>query len=174
MDESSESVEPRSRPAGVTIISILAIFFGFVGFCCVPFSIFSIVAGRPSPYMVIPAGAGYFILLFTNVISWIFSIVSIVLGVGLWGLKEWARKGTVAYCLFQIVFGIVGTVLNLIFIAPAQAANIPPTWQFSAESYRLTVMIATPLCPSILILIHILIAVYLTRPKTKLMFAPMD
>ena len=162
--------EPRVRPAGVTIVAVLAILFGLLGTCCLPVNmVFLFMAGNDPKYAA-AVGGNVFFMAALYFVFWIISILLTSIGFGLWGLKSWARMAAIIYCVVYALLGTVGGVINAIFYAQKSAEVLPPNWQFSAESYRVVVLYVSPACTCFMILIHIAIAVYLTRPNVKVAF----
>ena len=108
-------------------------------------------------------------------IGWITSAILAALGFGLWGLKEWARKGSIVYTIFMILYGIIVGVISAVFILPKQmeitllAQGVPLASKDTAVWIAIAVQAGIS---CVMILIEVLIAFYLTRPKVKAAFAP--
>ncbi|HXZ28517.1 MAG TPA: hypothetical protein VEG08_11030 [Terriglobales bacterium] len=98
------------RPTGVTVISILY-FLGalFLTLCAVVFIGMMSVAGlgarahEMGPLAVL-AGLGAV----AGVVCLIFAVVAVVVGWGLWSLKEWARIVALIFSGLGLVGGVVG------------------------------------------------------------------
>jgi hypothetical protein len=56
-------------------------------------------------------------LMFCSVIGFACAVLLIVTGIGLLKLKPWARVWTIRYGLFAIGWGILGMIVNIIFIS---------------------------------------------------------
>jgi hypothetical protein len=106
------------RPPLVNIFGILNIVFGVIGILGVIFSIvvFAFTDGMDdSASKIMRENEFYGVWIKWNMPLGIrTSAALIVAGVGLLKLKEWARKLSVAYAVYGIVFGIVGLVVNYV------------------------------------------------------------
>ena len=110
------------RPASVTVFGVLNIVFGALGFVAIIFSAIML--------MVLPAGStannvleimrnspGYAMWMKMAIPLGILAAgVSIAAGIGLLKLKGWGRTLSIGYGIYSIVAGIVGVMLNFVFI----------------------------------------------------------
>lgn len=99
----------KQRPTSVTVFGILNIVFGGLGLLCMPFTL---IASFVFPDVLHPSAGFKMWIIFTSVVSLGCSIWLLVLGIGLLNLKRWSRTGSIAYGWFQIVFGIIGLIVN--------------------------------------------------------------
>jgi hypothetical protein len=105
-----------ARPTSLTVFGVLNIVFALLSMLCLPFNILSATAGGgPLGEML---GRGFRTwLLFSHTLQFVMSAMLLVLGVGLLRCAEWARKGTVVYGWFAIVYGIAGTIATVSMLA---------------------------------------------------------
>ena len=177
MDEVIHDVEPepKSRPAGVSIVAVLALIAGFFGVCLSPLSIGQMLVAKEPMYAAMRADATmYYVTVVGGAVGWFVSLGVIALGFGLWKLKEWARAGTVVYCIFAAVWAVVGGALNMIYITPKAMqiafANTPSPNKIPAEMIK-NIVLVSQITAVVLTLvmcgIYIFIAVYMAKPTVK-------
>ena len=102
------------RPPSVTVFGILSIIFGGFGLLCTPFALigaFTSVKGFHEAawykgWLVVCSGAN------VGGAIWLLAI-----GIGLLGLRRWARSGTVAYAWFIIVLKILDLMAGVVAVA---------------------------------------------------------
>lgn len=98
----------KSRPLGITILALLAILSGLFAVCAglVAFGAFGVgVLGS-----LLGAGSGGGALI-GGIYGVVWGSVSILLGLGLWQMRSWARLGTIivqAINLLYAVFALIG------------------------------------------------------------------
>ena len=135
-----------------------------------------ILAGDPGNVAIRADSTIYYYSIFGNAAGWIMSIILALLGFGLWGLKEWGRKGSVVFAIFSIVWGLLNVGGYLVFVAPrmAQIMSASAGQQVPPEFIKWYSMAIVPGCACILLCFYIFVAIYLTRPKVKAAFQRMD
>jgi hypothetical protein len=141
------------RPTGVTIIAILMILFGLLVTLAALVGIVLVQAFWDIVWESMPLLAGlYYAVL-------IFSILLVVFGAGLFTMKSWAWKGTVAIVLVHLIV----LVLFILYpsLAPAEAAGAEAR---AALGIWLGVLCGVPL------LIDITVLIYLLLPGTRTAF----
>lgn len=110
----------RSKPVSVIVFGILNIVLGALGLFGALFSLFLFYNVEDSSNPVIKIMAEHpLYLAFTKisiVISSIFVVLLIASGIGLFLLKPWARLCSLAYAIITIVMGIIGLILNFLFL----------------------------------------------------------
>ncbi len=170
--------EPRVRPTGVSIIAVLAILFGIFNFCYTPVGLGQLLLQSDPIYVSMRNDpVVYYFSMVGGVIGWFLSIVLIVLGTGLWKLKDWARSSMAIYAVLAALWTIAGGTLNMIYIAPktmeiamaAQPQKLPP------EALKMMTLVMYGMGGCFLVLffgVYIGIAVYLTRANVKEAFRP--
>jgi hypothetical protein len=108
------------RPTSVTVFGILNIVFAVFGVFGLIFSmaLFHLPADSDNPVVkLIHENATYAAWLKAGILLGVPSCLALlVAGVGLLCLKSWARILSIAYAIYAIVFGILGTVVNFIFM----------------------------------------------------------
>jgi hypothetical protein len=110
----AEPYQGAERPAAVTVFGILNIVFGALGLLSMPCALFFMFA-MPGKVMN-PTRAVKAWLLFSSLIGFVATILLIITGIGLLNLKAWARKWAVGYGWFAIIWGVLGTIMNLILM----------------------------------------------------------
>lgn len=135
---------PKKRSKGVTILSIWLIFSGATG----------ILGSTRAGYFAPP-------IIALNT-AWLIS--AIICGIGLFLLKEWARKVTITLYAFSMVLGIF-FLLRLGHIQWAQI--IPDITQAQKTTIILTVSF-------IWLAWFLFIFFFLTRPQVKKQFKEVD
>lgn len=149
-----QSVHPQ-RPTSVTVFGILNIVFGTMGLMCMPVGLIAMFA---MPQVAHQAAMPRAWLLLSSAIGLASTILLIIVGIGLLYLKAWARKGSVFYGWFAIIWGIIGTGLNIWFMT----SRI----QGSAEMV-LPSMIGGA-CGGLIGLIYpVLLIIFMQRPNVK-------
>jgi len=108
------------RPTAVTIFGILNMVFavfGFIGLIA-SMAMFFLPASSSNPVMkVINESPTYATWLKVCIPLGVLSSAALLAaGIGLLGLKSWARKLSIGYAIYAIVFGILATVVNSIFL----------------------------------------------------------
>jgi hypothetical protein len=109
-------VTPR-RPASVTVFGILNIIFGSLGLICLPFSLL-ITFGVPQ--MWDPSDIAVIWIIVIHAVGLITTIFLLTLGIELLRLRAWARKWTLVYGWFSIVWAVIGTIVNLLLITSGE------------------------------------------------------
>lgn len=108
------------RPVSVNVFGILNIVFALFGvFGAIgTISLFSATDVSSNPVVRImlenPTYAAW--LKLTIPLGLLASVVLLATGIGLLLLKSWARKLSIAYAVYAIVFAIIGTVVNFMFL----------------------------------------------------------
>src|SRR5436309_11142195 len=109
------------RPTSVTVFGVLNIVFGVIGV----FSLFGTVAlffmsaeSSTNPVIKIMASSPAYAtwLKLTIPLGLLGAVANIAAGIGLLKLKEWGRKLSIAYGVFALVMGVVGIVVNFIYL----------------------------------------------------------
>lgn len=102
------------KPISITVFGVLNIFFGGLGLLFSSLVTFGLVTAGDTSKMA----SGYKIfLLFMNVVGFGFSIWLLTLGIGLLGMKGWARRGSVLYGWLGILLSITEAAVNFLAIS---------------------------------------------------------
>jgi hypothetical protein len=110
------------RPSSVTVFGVLNIVFGALGILGIIFSAISLMIISPNathnPVLEIMRNSpGYAVWMKIAIpLGFLAAGVSIAAGIGLLKLKNWARILSIGYAIYTIVTGIIGMVLNYIFL----------------------------------------------------------
>ena len=108
------------RPVSVTVFGILNIVFAGLGVFAMigTIALFSLPGTSNNPVVRImresPAYAAW--LKLTIPLGLLTCVALLVAGFGLLRLKSWARKLSIGYAIYAIAFGILGIVVNFIFL----------------------------------------------------------
>jgi hypothetical protein len=108
------------RPTSVTVFGILNIVFAVFGVfgLIASIALFFVPAGSNNPVIKImhenPAYASW--LKICIPLGLLSCAALLAAGIGLLCLKSWARRLSIAYAIYAIVFGILGTVVNFMFL----------------------------------------------------------
>jgi hypothetical protein len=110
----------RALPTSVQVFSILNIVFGVLGLCGMV-AAGALLAGPalgPNPALDAMQQSGFF-RVFTIVglvLGFLAAVVLVASGIGMRGLKPWARKAAIGYALYAILSVIAGTVVNAVYV----------------------------------------------------------
>jgi hypothetical protein len=108
------------RPTSVTVFGILNIVFAALGVLGLIASIalFFMPSDSNNPVIkIMHENAAYALWLKVCIPLGVLSCAALLAaGIGLLRLKPWARKLSIGYAIYAIVFGIVGMVVNFIFL----------------------------------------------------------
>lgn len=108
------------RPTSATVFGILNIVFAAFGVCGLVASValFSMPQGSDNPVLKImrenPAYENW--IKMSIGIGVVGCVALLVAGIGLLGMKPWARKLTIGYAIYAILFGLLGLVVNYIYL----------------------------------------------------------
>jgi lysylphosphatidylglycerol synthetase-like protein (DUF2156 family) len=105
------------RPAAVTVFGILNIIFGSMGLVCLPVSLLATFA---MPQIWDPSDIAIIWLIITHIVGLICTVFLLTLGIELLRLRAWARKWSLVYGWFAIVWGVIGSVVNLLLITSGE------------------------------------------------------
>ena len=111
---------PSAVPTFVKVFSILNMVFGGLGLLCSPFAF----VGIPATLRMMgdtPLLRGW--LMFSAVWSLLGAGVLLASGIGLWGLKAWARKLAVFYAALAIVMGLIAVTVTVASIGSNSAMH---------------------------------------------------
>ena len=107
------------RPTSVTVFGILNIVFaalailGLIG----SIALFFVPAANNPVIKIIHENPFYAAWLKISILLGLLSCSALLAaGIGLLRLKSWARTLSIVYAIYAIVFGILGTVVNFIFL----------------------------------------------------------
>ncbi len=110
-----------NRPTSVTVFGVLNIIFGALGLLSIVFSAAMFFA--PQPDMSNPAIRIFsrtpILMLWMKVGVVLGSVTSVAVlasGIGLLQLRPWARTASIIYGVYAIIMGMVGTVINYLFL----------------------------------------------------------
>lgn len=174
--------EPRVRSTGVSIIAVLAIIFGVFNFCCAPIGMGQML------FLKDPVNASmrndsmlYYSTMVGGAINWFLAIILMTLGIGLWQLKEWARKGMVIYAILISLWTLLSGTFSMIYVTP-KAMEIAMAAQMAAQNQKMpadamkmvmfSTMAATGCMLVLIFCVYIGVAIYLTRARVKDAFRP--
>lgn len=149
-----QSFHPQ-RPTAVTVFGILNIVFGTLGLLCMPVGLIAMFA---MPQVAHQAATPRAWLLLSSAIGLACTIFLIVIGTGLLYLKAWARKGSLVYGWFAIIWGIIGACINVGFMVSRVGGN--------AETVVPSMI--GGVCGGLIGLIYpVLLVIFMQRPNVK-------
>ncbi len=90
-------------------------------------------------------------------------LVLLVAGIGLLRLKEWARKLSIGYAIYAIVMGVVGMLMNLLFVVRPMLAQAQQ--QGPENAAAMAGAFGGVMGGCIGMIYPILLLIFLTRPK---------
>ncbi len=105
------------RPSAVTVFGILNIIFGSLGLICLPFSLL-VTFGMPQMWE--PSDIAIIWIIITHIVGLITAIFLLTLGIELLRLRAWARKWSLVYGWFAIVWAVIGSIVNLLLITSGE------------------------------------------------------
>jgi DNA-directed RNA polymerase subunit RPC12/RpoP len=113
------------RPTSVTVFGILGIVFGGLGLACAPVGLIAtfVGPGRASPLSSVPGYMAWAVI--SSLIGMAAAGWLLAVGIGLLGLKRWARSGAIAYGWFAIVFGILSTIITIMLLLSGGGSSTP-------------------------------------------------
>ena len=163
------------RPASVTVFGILNFVFaafGVIGLIA-SFALLGLPADSDNPVIqFIHECPGYAVWLKICIALGVLSCVGLlVAGVGLLGLKPWARTFTIAYAIYAIVFCLGGMLSNLIFMDQPMLGQAQ-----QQRAFETVAAIGGPISGTIgelcWLIYPILLLIFMLRPKVMAAFAP--
>ena len=162
-----------NRPTSVTVFGILNIVWGALGLCG-PSALLITLRVRTmmeNPVMTVmtddPLLYGW--LIGSQILGLIAAIVLVAAGIGLLGLKPWARTASIVYAIYAIVGVALGTIINLTVVFPRVAELVQ-----QAPAPRGAGMMGGMVggtCGGVVWLAYpILLLIFMTRPKVVAAF----
>ncbi|MHC4553347.1 MAG: DUF4339 domain-containing protein [Planctomycetota bacterium] len=108
----------QERPTSVTVLGILSIVFGSLNVLCTPFAFIGLFMPQPdgTPFAMGPGMKIYTAV--GAVVGLIAAGFLLASGIGLLKLKNWARQIAYGYGWFAVIWGIVGIIINAVFMLP--------------------------------------------------------
>ena len=108
------------RPTSVTVFGILNIVFGVIGGLGTAASLFlfALPASSNNPMVqIIHENATYAVWLKVSVALGLLSCAMLLAaGIGLLRMKNWARLLSIGYAIYAIGFGVLGGIVNFLFV----------------------------------------------------------
>ena len=163
------------RPTLVTVFGILNMVFGVLGVLGMVGTLvmFAFMESSDNPAIkAMKENANYAAWLKLNIpLGLLACAVLIVAGIGLLKLKNWARKLSIGYAVYAIVFGIVGIVVNYLFLIRPMLENAAR--QRGPEAFGSTVGAISGSVGGLFGLIYpVFLLVMMTRPNIVAAFRP--
>ena len=144
---------PSGRPAGIVILAILFFLSGIVNLLSGVLMLTN--AAAPELWEAVP------MIMAVNLVTTLLGIFYILIGIGLFTLKRWARTVAIVLTLIGII-----TALALVGATMALASEVGGSAAAAIGTMAL-------ICASIPILINVIILVYLFSAKVKAAFGVM-
>ncbi|MBN2195700.1 MAG: hypothetical protein JW751_22960 [Polyangiaceae bacterium] len=115
-----------NKPTSITVFGVLNLIFGVLGTCGVGASLVGLLTSQPGTNPVYDIMRQNSILLVWTYVSSalgaLFTLLLILSGVGLLMAKSWGRLLGLGYAAATILFGLLGLVVNSVFLVPAMFA----------------------------------------------------
>ncbi len=173
-----QSAKPE-RPTAVTVIAILFLAYGALCVVSLPINIaqaygkMSFMMGPAAAMMQDPGMVRW--MKISVPVSALFSILCIVLGIGLLQLLRWARKAAIAVIAIAMVAQVVNTAVAAPIMFRAMTAamgSFGPGPQPPPELLRAIMVVGVAIGVVIVFGVGILFIVLLTRPNARYAFEP--
>jgi hypothetical protein len=111
------------KPTAITVFGVLNLVFGVLGACGVVFSLVSLFMATPGTNPVYDVMRSSVVLVYwtyaSSLIGGVLTLVLCIAGIGLLMDKAWGRLASLAYGGATILFGLLGILMNAIFLFPA-------------------------------------------------------
>lgn len=163
------------RPTSVTVFGILNFVFavfGVIGLMA-SFALLALSANSSHTFIkLVHAGPAYAVWLKICVLLGVLSCAALLAaGIGLLGLKPWARVLSIAYGIYAIVFVLVGMLLNLILMVQPPFEQVP-----QHQELVIAGAVGGPISGTIgavfWLIYPIVLLVFMSRPKVIAAFRP--
>jgi hypothetical protein len=163
------------RPASVTILGILNVFFAALGVVGViaSFALLSVPADTNNPVVkLLHHNASYGVWLKICVVLGMFScVILFAAGVGLLTLKPWGRTLSMAYAIYAIVFSFMAMGVNLFLMIQPLFEQASPHQEFGVAG-----AIGGPLSGTVGgcfgLVYPIILLTFMLRPRVATAFRP--
>lgn len=165
------------RPTSVTIFGVLNMVFagfGFIG-TFASIALFMMPGNASNPVVKImqdsPAYAAW--VKFSIPLGLLACGVLLAAGIGLMLLKSWARKLSIGYAIYALVFGLIGMVVSFLFL-------IRPMIQQAQEQHGAEAAgaiggaIGGSIGSCFGLIYPILLLIFMFRPNVRAAFQPID
>jgi hypothetical protein len=164
------------RPAAVTVIAILVLIYGAMGVIMLPINIAQLygaklATGPAAAMMQNPTFASWSRI--SIPLGGLFSILWIVIGIGLLQLLRWARKLAIGLIVASMVVQVVGMGVMMPVMMQAMATtSFGPGPQPPPELMRAMMTVGVVVAAVIILGLGVLFIVLLTRPNVRYAFEP--
>jgi hypothetical protein len=113
----------RPRTSGVTILGIIMIVFGLLGLGAWPLTVASRelgsrTAGGRNVQDLIWEGSLSWWMTFSLAVATLLASVLLASGLGVLKRRPWAQKTALGYGIGTIAFGLIGQLMNVLFLYP--------------------------------------------------------
>jgi hypothetical protein len=161
------------RPTSATVFGILNIAFaayGVFGIIASAMMLFSNGNSNNPVVKIMHENPGYLAWMKLTVpLGLIGCVVLLVAGIGLLKMKEWARKLSIGYAIYAILFGLAGSVVTFLYLVRPMIEQA--SHQHGPEAAGMIGGAVGGLIGSCFGMIYpILTLVFLTRPKLRVAF----
>jgi hypothetical protein len=117
---------PAPKSTGVTVLGVVMIVFGGLGLLSGPSTLLSRELGKQTGSGRIQelmwSGAFGTWMFVALGIGTLMALLLLASGIGVLRRQSWARKAGLAYGIAGVVFGVVGQMVNILFLYPKLAA----------------------------------------------------
>ena len=168
-----QAPEAPRRPTSVTVLAINGIILGALGTICSPFALlpYFVQMGPPQPAIeaVKNDPSIFTYLVASTALGWVMAIVLLVSSIAALAMREWARKGMLAYAWVTLVTGLIGLVATFAWVNPkiAAAPNVDRATMLGQQ-------IGAIVGGLIILIFPTFVLIFMNRPRVKDAFARAD
>jgi hypothetical protein len=114
--------EPAARPTSVTVMAIIGIIIGAMGFLCTPMALFPYYMQLPKPDPVIEAVKNDSLMFGWMIaglaMNWVLSLLLLAGSIAALGLRDWARQILIGWAMTNILLTLVQLVYQFLYYFP--------------------------------------------------------
>ena len=173
LDSPMPPLEPAVRPTSVTVMAVIGIIFGALGFLCSPLALIPYFITLPTPNPFIDSikddNALFMWTIAVTVMGWFLSILLLVGSIWALMLREWARQILLGWSVASSLLTVAQFLINVMVVFPkmAEIAKADPKMAAGSVSGWIGAGIGLALGLGI----PILMLFFMTRPHVKDAFA---
>jgi len=173
---SPQKCEIRSimaRPTSVTVFGVLNVVFGILAVLGLIASAASLLLAA-SGGQADPPGFDHPVMKvwipISVVLGFIAAVAQIASGIGLFKLRDWARKVSIAYAMYAVVATVLGTTLQIVFMVLPMLRNLRN--QGAEETMVIVVLVSSFIGALAGLIYPLLLWYYMTRRHVVAAFGP--
>ena len=164
------------RPTTVTVFGVLNLVLGGLGLLCTPISVITLFlpvqSGNPVS-RILEENAAYRLYMIASAAAGVLAaLVLIVAGIGLLKMKSWARLTSIGYAIYGIVTGVVGIIVNVVFLF--EPLMIQARSESPEAAAAMLGMVGGIAGTCFGLVYPILLLIFMTRPRVRNAFLPQN